>query len=347
MTTITTIFGSGLSDVAQRQESYDLLRNFIAQNHDWNGGRAPDSDLLVCELKKTLQKINDQNFAFLLCHSGYIPEEYDHDSSEETIYTKLVEALVEEWARRIGFNETVLPKQKSSKEDVTIKDAENIIVCDAKSYRLGRSQKAPNVKDALKEGDISKWLSAYCADSRTQLGGLITFPSQHDWSGGSDFYLYLTKKELPIVCLFYEHLAYVLLSGVTKQKLIDLYCNYDNLFPAQLKKSDGNKAKYWLKVLTHLFGDITEWNNFKSVAQTVIQEKVFHTIQDVKCHLSDIRDEISREIPVDASAEDLREMLIEARCKLKTLSVSKQLSCIHKFRDHLESYIVMQEEDKN
>lgn len=339
MTTITAVFGEDLSDVAKRQQSYDLLRTFIAQNHDWNGASAPDSDVLVPKLREILKQLDDRHFAFLLCHSGYIPEEYDHDSSEETIYTKLVEALVQEWARRLGFDETVLPKQKSSKEDITIKDGRYIIVCDAKSYRLGRSQKAPNVKDALKEGDISKWLAAYDSDERTQLGGLVTFPSQHDWSGGSDFYLYLTKKELPIVCLFYEHLAYMLVSGVGKQKLIDLYRSYGDLFPSQLKKLDGNKSTYWLKVLTYLFGDVTKWNEFNGIAQVVIKEKVFHTIRGVESHLADIREGISRGIPADASAEELREMLIEARFELETFAVLRQLSCIRGFRDHLESYI--------
>lgn len=150
LTTITTYFGPALRSVDTRKQSYDLLRTFITENHNWNGTTAPDSDVLVPQLSTILAKLTTQEFAFLLCHSGFIPEEFEPDSSEETIYTKMIEVVVGEWARRLGFDQTVLPKQKSSTEDITVADDKHLIVCDAKSFRLGRSQKAPNVKDALK-----------------------------------------------------------------------------------------------------------------------------------------------------------------------------------------------------
>jgi hypothetical protein len=158
---ISEIFGKEYESLASRKASYEFLQSFVATNHDWKGAKPPDSDLMVSRLRAKLQALSNQQFAFLLCHSGYIPEEYPHDSSEETIYTKLVEALVQEWSIRVGFDKTTLPKQKSSTEDVTIQDDKVVIVCDAKSYRLGRSQKAPNVKDALKEGDVAKWIMAH------------------------------------------------------------------------------------------------------------------------------------------------------------------------------------------
>jgi hypothetical protein len=238
---ITHYFGKDFADTKKRTDSYEFLRLFVEKNHDWHNGGAPDSDVLVPKLRVILKSLDDKTFAFLLCHTGYIPEDYEHDSSEETIYTKMVEALVQEWAIRMGFDKSDLPKQKASKEDITVQDDKSVIVCDAKSFRLGRSQKAPNVKDALKEGDIAKWLHAYKGGVRNSLGGMVTFPSQHDWSGGSDFYLYLTNSSLPIVCLFYEHLAYFLIAGVKKEKLIELYEKYADLFPVQLKKSDKNR----------------------------------------------------------------------------------------------------------
>lgn len=341
MASVTEYFGEQFSDTEFRKNSYDYLRNFVANNHNWNGATAPDSDVLVPRLREELRSLDNKSFAFLLCHTGYIPEEYDHDSSEETIYTKLVEALVQEWAIRMGFNETDLPKQKSSKEDITIKDAECIIVCDAKSFRLGRSQKAPNVKDALKEGDIAKWLQAYEGGRQRSLGGMVTFPSQHDWSGGSDFYLYLTNKALPIVCLFYEHLAYLLIAEIPRSRIISLYNSYDKLFPSQLKKTDGNRAQYWIKILTHLYSETKSWPDFNRAAQDVIKEKIHHTIRSVERHLNEIRRGISNDIPQDATIEQLRAWLVEARFELSTFAVDRQLSCIRDFRAHSEDYLAL------
>jgi hypothetical protein len=333
-------YGDASKGVDRRKASYDMLRTFIFSNHDWKKGAPPDSDILGPGMQEILGRMTKEEFAFLLCHTGFIPEEFEPDSSEETIYTKMVEVVVGEWARRIGFTDTVLPKQKSSTEDITVTDGKYLIVCDAKSFRLGRSQKAPNVKDALKEGDIPKWLKNHSEKNLTQLGGLVTFPSQHDWSGGSDFYLYLTNKELPIVCLFYEHMAFTILYGIDKAKLVCLYSNYPSLFPTQLKKTDGNRAKYWAAIEKHLFeGNEAKWNGFRAIAQQVIGEKIHHTVKSVEAHLSAIRNMVREGIPKDATLEELREMLVEAKADRETFVVAKQLANIMSFRDHLGDYL--------
>ena len=68
----------------------------------------------------------------------------------------------------MGLNSRFV-KPKSGYEDVTIFLDNNAIVCDAKSFRLGRSQKAPNVKDFIKLQDIRHWLSRY----DKKIGGLL------------------------------------------------------------------------------------------------------------------------------------------------------------------------------
>ena len=121
-------------------------------------------------------------------------------------------------------------------EDVTITDSNCVIVCDTKSFRLGRSQAAPNVKDVLKHADIEKWLSAH--NSLERLGGLVTFPSQHDWKKGSDFYQYTTDASLPTVALYYEHLSYFLIASIDKDTLIKTFRDYSSIFPKPKSKND-------------------------------------------------------------------------------------------------------------
>jgi len=156
----------------------DVLETFI-------NVKLPTPDT-VKNFQKYLQDLSDEELAEILSVAGYIPDFYAPDGAEETLFSKLVEVLVGEWAKRIGFLESFLQTAKSSVEDVTIKDKEHVIVCDAKSFRLSRSQASPNVKDVIKEGDYRKWLGNH--KDREKLGGLITFPSMHDNWSNSDIH---------------------------------------------------------------------------------------------------------------------------------------------------------------
>ena len=342
---ISSVFGEKFSQRDARIASYELIRRFIADHHD-----TLDTVNLVAEFTGNyLRPLSDADFAFLLCHSGYIPEEYGHDSSEETAYSKLVEVLVKEWAIRLGFSDSQCPTAKSSKEDVTIKGAGNVIVCDAKAYRLGRSQRAPNVKDALKEGDISKWLKAYQNDGLRQLGGLVTFPSQHNWTKGSDFYLYLTNKTQPIVCLFYEHMAFLVLmfgqSGAHegRERLIELYLRYGSVFPVQLTKQEFNQIKYWTAVEQKLFYNInTNWLTFCKAASKVVAEQAYHTKRSALDHVNFVKQLKKNALDADRTLtlDILRDKLAEMEAKYELSDVLRQIPCIENFRSVAKDYYV-------
>ena len=89
----------------------------------------------------------------------------------EKLFTKLTEMMVGEWWRRMGGDYN-LPTKKSGTEDVELKYGNISIVCDAKVFRLGRSQKAPNVKDFLKLASVVLWINNLEKSSgRTVIGG--------------------------------------------------------------------------------------------------------------------------------------------------------------------------------
>jgi hypothetical protein len=184
-------FGKDFSE-QQRIFYYDYIETYISDNvKDWSV--PPETDKLATDFATVISKFAKEDFAFLLCHAGYIPEFYEHDSSQETLYSKLIEVLVCEWAKRVGFKDSYIQKQKASKEDVTIQTDNTVVVCDAKSYRLGRSQSAPNVKDTIKKADYEKWQDWWNVSEPhvkygklNSIGGLITFPSLHRWKGSSD-----------------------------------------------------------------------------------------------------------------------------------------------------------------
>lgn len=341
MNDISDLFGDRYKTLKNRIDSYDFLETFLDSMHsDWS--KTPDTAYIVIELQKALDALSIEDLAFLICHSGYIPETYPRDSSQETLYTKLVETIVLEWSKRVGFDQSLLPTQKASKEDVTLLDHEVVIVCDAKAFRLGRSQAAPNVKDVLKHSDIKKWLSQY--PDKKQLGGLVTFPSQLDWKVGSDLYQYTTDKSSPTICLYYEHMSFMLLNGMTKESLIDSFEEYPSLFPTVIKKSDRNRSKYYDAIEGHLFRDHSEdWKKFRSAMREVVSERVYHCMYTLAEHVKEVRSQIEDEFHQEQDINKLREIAIESTYEHATEELHKQLDRISRFRDVAGGYSEDQE----
>lgn len=102
-----------------------------------------------------------------------------------------------------------LPTKKSGTEDVELIYNNISIVCDAKVFRLGRSQKAPNVKDFLKLASVVLWIhnleDRYHSQSIQQviIGGLVTYSSLHEWESDSEVYEECTNPSTPVVMLPY------------------------------------------------------------------------------------------------------------------------------------------------
>lgn len=333
---IENIFGEDFLKKQKRIESYNFIENFISEQHlDWN---TPPATLdIVDSFLKSLGEMSDQEFAFLLTHSGYIPEIYKADSSQETLYSKLIETLILEWAKRIGFDNSTLPRQKSSMEDISIIDDEYVIVCDSKSFRLGRSQAAPNVKDVLKHADIAKWLSAH--HDHIRLGGLIIFPSQHDWKRGSDYYQYLTDANSPTLSLYYEHLAYILLFKIDKSALINVYKNHAKIFPKKISNKTENRRLYYEGLIENLFScGSDKWHIFDISAQKIVSEMVYHTIYSLNKHIVHTKDLISEKYKHETDIELLRKYVIEAESRIAIDQLSQQIDRINRFRTIAQDY---------
>ena len=320
----------------QREYYYDLIESHIeASVKDWSN--PPDTDKVASDFANIISKFTTNDFAFLLCHSGYIPEFYEHDSSQETLYSKLIEIVVCEWARRIGFKDSYVQKQKASKEDVTIQIENTVIVCDAKSYRLGRSQAAPNVKDTIKKADYEKWQDWWHVNEPhvqygkyTAIGGLITFPSMHRWKGSSDAYLYATYKHKPIVIIFYEYLAYFLLRAYNHNNLIDLLENYPKLFPTPSK----DQHTYFDTIIKFLFEkNRDDFFEYIKLYAEIAKEKVTHTINRITSHLEHSKKRIKIEIEA-IEVDKLRGVLVDSKFENECGQIIKQLENIKKFRRH-------------
>ena len=331
MPNIEKYFGSQFLQRDRRLESYRFLQDLMESKHtDWSV--APNTEGVVAQLSDAFSNFDDLEFAFFINHCGYLPETYLPDSSQETLYSKLIEASVLEWAHRIGFDKSYLPTQKASMEDVTITDSSCVIVCDTKSFRLGRSQAAPNVKDVLKHADIEKWLSAH--NSLERLGGLVTFPSQHDWKRGSDFYQYTTDASLPTVALYYEHLSYFLIASIDKDVLIETFRDYPSIFPKPKSKNDANRDYYYQKITRALFDTADPpFQEFMDTASAITRETVHYWEYELVDYIKDLKTRIKERFDVVDDIDVLRQHAIVSETSRQTEDLSKQRERIARFRD--------------
>lgn len=297
-------------------------------------GKPIDTDSVARDFKRKLEKsFTDAQFSVLLMTTGFIPDLYANDSSEETLYSKLVEVLVCEWADRMGFSGECV-KQKASFEDVTIRLDKSVIVCDAKSFRLGRSQAAPNVKDFLKLEDIRKWLSRY----PNKLGGLVTYPDMHEWKYSSDAYQYCSTKDMPTVMLPYKYLALLLnFKDEYDTAKLKVLWNYEKIFPQPLKKTmpDGNKKAYWSAINNKIISTTgiskEKFDDFLYCADMKIEDCVQANLR----LLMDKRDELIKLIRQEVNAlntAQLRNAFAESRIKSETTIINSLIGHIQEFR---------------
>lgn len=310
---------------------YMFMMNYV--NTFFSKNSIINSDEIAKSFNEYLKNLDDADFINKLIFTGYIPDIYESDSSEETLFTKLVEVMTAEWARRMGFQSEYV-KQKASYQDVNIIINDKIIVCDSKSFRLGRSQAAPNVKDFLKLADISKWLDRYPINKR--LGGLVVYPCKHEWTKGSDAYQYCSTKSTPTLMLPYKYLAFLLYysNSYNTNNLANLW-NYKKLFPKSLKDKSTNKKQYWNIINTEII-KITntsqkELSSFMTHADELINNYIKVNIFYLNNLIETIKEEKKKQLD-ELDKELLEQMLLNLMIKEDTKNIEQSIVNINKFR---------------
>ena len=313
------------ADRSFKQKSFNLLTDLVQEQVSALEALNLDSDEAVKRAKEITSKWDDAEFAFLLTHSCYIPDYYPETGSEETLFSKLVEYLICEWGERLGYK-SVLQKEKSTKEDVTFFKGDDVIVCDAKSNRLGRSQKSPNVKDVMKTSEYITWINHYT--DKNKIGGFATFPSLMEWSRGSAIHTYLTDKENPIMLMYNEYLSYMLLKKEKNKNLIfDILKDYPIFFPSKINDKGEAKKKYQ-QVITQQLKTLEDGNDlgeFLELSESLIKSYVQHSIerleQIIAENIKKARAEVEKISPEELSKKYVQlksESLNKEYCRLRT-----------------------------
>jgi len=188
------------------------------------------------DLSTTLLSRFDQDIDELKQHlkyAGFIPEEYNHDSSEEKYYAKYCEVLICSTLRHLGF-ESELIEARGNRADVVASCNEYTVISDAKAFRMTRT--ALNPKD-YKINAMDTWRAPDNAEYAFLVSSI--FP-------GSSSRLWAEAVGNNVTILNYAHLYHMLENReiVTPHSLRSLL----DIEDINLGASNQNGTMYWREI---------------------------------------------------------------------------------------------------
>lgn len=190
-------------------------------------------DEASCDLEQLIKGISVQETISIISEIGIIPEDFEHDSSEEKLYTKASEIIFAKALYEMNLDVKVL-KERSNCADIIAQSKYHgySLVGDAKAFRLSRTAK--NQKDFKVE-------------------------SMNHWKGENDYavlvcpYYQYPKKESQVfksalndnVLLFsWEHLNMLLRMGIkeTEQNNLKDLWNQSKIISRKTTVEDSSKC---------------------------------------------------------------------------------------------------------
>lgn len=313
------------------------FRNIVDRYYPDENRPAVDIKYIVFVVKKDIKKIPDEDFIEVMI-SCFIPDLYSSMGKREKLFTKLTELMVGEWWRRMGGSYN-LPTKKSGTEDVELIYNTISIACDAKVFRLGRSQKAPNVKDFLKLASVRLWIDNLNTNykkrkiDRSVIGGLVTYSSLHEWESDSEVYEECTNHTTPVVMLPYEVLALLLKhkENIQIPELAKLWNYTENQVKTARKKED-----YWIYVSRFICKllsiSITEYNDQMKQYHEDILLAVAEYRNIVQNAIDEAKNSIDIELDKYTTVESLRDYAFKEILRRDNATAIDYLKHIDKFR---------------
>lgn len=317
------------------------FKNIVDHYYPDENHPAVDIQSVVTVVKEDIKNLSDSDFIEVII-SCFIPDLYSGMGKCEKLFTKLTELMVGEWWRRIGGSYN-LPTKKSGTEDVELIYKKISIVCDAKVFRLGRSQKAPNVKDFLKLASVKLWIDNSNTNykknkvNRSVIGGLVTYSSLHEWESDSEVYEECTNPATPVVMLPYEVLALLLKYKERFQisKFVKLW-NYS----ANRVKTSRQKSNYWTYVSNFICKLISISTKEYDDEMKMYHKDILFAVAKYRKIVQDTVDAVKSNIASDlgkyTSIESLRKYAlneIECRDNATALDYLKHIDEFRRYRD--------------
>ncbi len=217
------------------EEQIKKRAEWIIEISRLSGNFGDDSDKVEQELT---QDITNDGIDTLYGHlrlCGAIPELYEHDSTEEKLYSKYTDILISKAFETMGLTSYVI-KERADAADVECVSEDYSFVADAKAFRLSRTAK--NQKD-FKVQAMDGW-------KRGKPYAIVVCPIYQLPSRTSQIYQQAVTRS---VCIFsYTHLLVLLRYAFSQsnEKSIQLLHNIlktvDSLNPSK------DAISYWLAI---------------------------------------------------------------------------------------------------
>lgn len=253
---------------------------------------------LSAEIRANPTKLLDH---LRLC--GDIPESYQHDSTEEKLYSKYTDALLAEVFRALGLTALVLT-ERADAADVEVVAKGFGFVADAKAFRLSRTAK--NQKD-FKIQAMDGW-------KRGKPYAMVVCPIYQLPSKSSQIYQQASARNVCV--LTYSHLAmlvsFSLLAGQDQAVLLlhQIFKTIPALNPAK------EATAYWLAVNRTMLDFSAQIENLWKIEKQAALESIAAAKEEALVYLAEEREKIMRMTREEAVLELVKVHKLDSRIKV-------------------------------
>ncbi len=271
-----------------------------------------DFDSASLRIEEFIDSYDD--FSALLDEASIIPEEIQHDSTEEKLYSKATDAVLARAFRELGLKATVL-KERADSADVLCESIyhDYSLVADAKAFRLSRTAKNQN---DFKVNALSDWRQD------AQFAVLCSPYFQYPRLSSQ---IYSQALDRNVCLLSWEHLSFLIKNGIRETVDFSLSCIWDFsrfygkriLFSERKKCLIGSFTDF---LLTSCGLDSDGFQDFLKDSRAKIKEKGDEAISFWKSEIDRIK-HLSRE-------EAIEELLKQRRISERIAQIRKYMEGI-------------------
>lgn len=277
-------------------------RFWIAEINRLSGNFGVDATKVEQEIGN---EIKTEGILSLLGHlrlCGAIPEQYEHDSSEEKLYSKYTDVLIHEAYLAMGFQSLVL-KERGDVADVECVNENYSFVADAKAFRLSRTAK--NQKD-FKVQAMDGW-------KHGKKYAMVVCPSYQLPTKQSQIYQQAGARSVCIAT--YTHLAVLVRYAEITNQAKTMFVLHEIFKSVEAMNPSKDAGIYWQTVNRTLL-------NFDSVISELWKEEKQALVESIKISkeeslifLASERERIMRLSKEEAINEVLKYSKIESKIK--------------------------------
>ncbi len=265
-----------ISDKAIKTRKY-----WILEIQNLSGSFTDDTERLENELNNEIKKYGTNTLIDHLRLCGNIPEAYNHDSSEEKLYSKYTDILLSFAYKEIGLKSIVLT-ERADAADVEAFAKEYSFVADAKAFRLSRTAK--NQKD-FKVQAMDGWRHG-------KPYAMVVCPIYQLPNYSSQIYMQATTRN---VCIFtYSHLS-LLVNYANKEGkenaedlLHEIFKTISAMNPSK------NAVDYWSVINRSILGFSGIIEELWQVEKKAVSESVEIAKEEGLSYLASEREKIMR-----------------------------------------------------